>query len=457
MATDFGLHVPGYQVLEELSSAATVCFLKVQGPDKKFKLWKCYDLRNGGQAVETKHLGLLKKLHHSYLNAVTNFFHLEDQEVLVVESDLPSMTLRDRLDECKGTTGMGIPPDELLQYMEQAAEVVDFLTTPQHDFQGKKIAVFHRSLRPDCLHLFDDRARRVCKVSDFGLAKPVTELDESVRHSLGLTNYEYSPPEFDEGHTTATSDQYSLAVCYYELRTGELPFRGSMLQRLQAQLAGTPTLDLVPEDEQLVIQKALARDPKQRYPNCKEFIKGLRSVLPKGQSAQATSVLRSSPMFSALEPVVQIPEVPHPLSDARHAPLSGTAGASSNPRASLHKFELPPPADPRASLHPLSSTFIQTDSPQSSTEPDEDSGNFRSMAPIPDLDLMLEESEESDSGVEVVQHGPLGHKAQSLRESMQLQNEGGSRWLLWTVIFILAMGGLIGFYFLMNYLMPISR
>jgi serine/threonine protein kinase len=455
MATDFGLHVPGYNILEELSTAATVCMLKVQGPDKKFKLWKCYDLQNGGQAVETKHLGLLRKLHHQYLNAVTNFFHIEDQEVLVVESDLPSMTLRDRLEECKATNGTGIPPEELIQYMEQAAEVIDFLTNPQHDFQGKKIAIFHRSLRPDCLHIFDDRAKRVCKVADFGLAKPVTEIDESVRHSLGLTNYEYSPPEFDEGHTTATSDQYSLAVCYYELRTGALPFQGSMLQRLQAQLAGTPTLDLVPEEEQAVIKKALAREPKQRYSSCKEFVKQLKAVLPKNTGMSSLPLMRSAAMISALEPIVE----PKPLSDPKVPPLYSPA---SNPRASLLKPDLSPPANnPRASLPRLSAAQMQLGggaSPSPATPTPQPA--FRSMAPIPDLsEQQFQDLPEPEIEPMVIQHDPAGHdslgtKAQSLRQSMNLKQGSGTPWIAWLVILTLAAVALVGFYFLINTLMP---
>jgi serine/threonine protein kinase len=445
MAADFGLHVPGYEVLEELSAATTVCLLKVQGPDKKFKLWKCYDLRNGAQAVEMKHLGLLKRLHHSYLNAVTNFFHLEDQEVLVVESDLPSLTLKDRLEECKASSGNGIPTEELLQYMEQAADVIDFLTTPQHDFQGKKIAIFHRSLRPDSLHIFDLGARRVCKVADFGLAKPVTEIDESVRHSLGLTNYEYSPPEYDEGTTSATSDQYSLAVIYYEMRTGALPFQGSMLARLQAQLAGTPTLDLVSEAEGEIITKALSRDPKARYATCKEFVKALKALLSKGSglSPALPSTVRASSMYMALEPVPAL----QPGSDAKATPGSG-------PRPSLAQMNVTPAANPRATMPRTGWSSLTGSSEHPAAPPGpvtpSGSGTFRSMAPVTVAsDAEFQDLPEPESEPEIIQHdgGPLGTKAQSLRQSLKL-NDDNTDWKTWLVVVLTCIIGIVAFYFL---------
>ena len=123
------------------------------------------------------------------------------------------------------------------------------------------VAVYHRALRPACLHIFREGARQVCKVSDFGIAKPVT--DEVAQHSQGLQHYDYDPPEFFEGQTTPTSDQYSLAIVYYELRTGELPFQGTMLEQLQARLDDRPNLDLLPEAERKIIAKALTRAPEQ--------------------------------------------------------------------------------------------------------------------------------------------------------------------------------------------------
>ena len=43
--------------------------------------------------------------------------------------------------------------------MQQAAEAVDYLTTPQHSYNGRKIAIYHRALSPDSLQLFEEKGK----------------------------------------------------------------------------------------------------------------------------------------------------------------------------------------------------------------------------------------------------------------------------------------------------------
>lgn len=281
-----------YQVMAEVGDHPTYTLFKVLAPDGKVKLWKKIELSGNTVNIETRLLNTLEKLAHPNLNSITNHFWFQDKGLLFIETDYPLMTLRQRLNECREVfakvgrleEGMGIPVEELLEYMSQAADGIDFLNTPQHPYYNRRIAIYHRALCPDALVLFEDNGTKVCRVSDFGLAKPVAETNDAVRHSLGLTNFDYAPPEFDEGLTAVTSDQYSLACSYYELRTGQLPFQGSLLQRVQAQLAGTPNLSLVEEAERQVIQKALSRDPMERFPDCRTFIEQLRLSISQPQS-----------------------------------------------------------------------------------------------------------------------------------------------------------------------------
>jgi len=46
-------------------------------------------------------------------------------------------------------------------------------------------------------------------------------VSDSARHSLGLTNFDYSPPEYDDGMIASTSDQFALATTYCELKSGQ--------------------------------------------------------------------------------------------------------------------------------------------------------------------------------------------------------------------------------------------
>jgi uncharacterized membrane protein YgcG len=268
-----------YQILEDLGDFPSYSLFKVKAPNGSIKLWKKVDLQFNSASIETRLLPVIEKVQHANLNAVSNSFLFQDKGLLFVESEFPVKTLRHRLDELKGTGTNGIPISELFGYIAQVADAIDFLNAPMHHYQGKKIAIYHRALSPDSLHLFEEKSKIICKLGDFGLAKPIVESAEAARHSLGLTNYDYAPPEFDEGLTTNTSDQYSLATTYVELRTGRLPFTGTLLQKLQAQLNGTPDLSLLEPNERPVVARALSREPHSRFPTCKDFVKNLQMAL----------------------------------------------------------------------------------------------------------------------------------------------------------------------------------
>lgn len=273
-----------YQILEDLGEFPNYSLFRVKAPNGQIKLWKKIDLQFNAASIETRLLPIIEKVYHPNLNTISGSFLFPDKGLLFVESEFPVKTLRHRLEELRsnsqGTkTARGIPISELFSYMAQAAEGIDYLNAPQHPHQGKRIAIYHRALSPDSLHLFEDRGKIICKVGDFGLAKPILDNNDSARHSLGLTNYDYAPPEFDEGMTTSTSDQYSFATTYCELRTGQLPFTGSLLQKLQAQLSGTPDLGLLETNERPVVARALSRDPHARFPSCREFIRQLQMAL----------------------------------------------------------------------------------------------------------------------------------------------------------------------------------
>src|SRR5262249_58946365 len=85
-----------------------------------------------------------------------------------------------------------------------------------------------------------------------------------------------SAPETFLGKTPLFSAQSSLAVVYCELLTGRLPFNGRSFRALSLQhTSGKPDLSLLPEADQAVVARALAKDPRQRYRSCTEFIRAL--------------------------------------------------------------------------------------------------------------------------------------------------------------------------------------
>ena len=86
----------------------------------------------------------------------------------------------------------------------------------------------------------------------------------------------YAPPETFGGKISETTDQYSLAIVYQELLTGQRPFNGKNVRQLaQQHLQEEPELRSLPEGERPVVARALSKEPSKRFPNCLAFVRAL--------------------------------------------------------------------------------------------------------------------------------------------------------------------------------------
>ena len=94
-------------------------------------------------------------------------------------------------------------------------------------------------------------------------------------------------PEAISGKPCRTSDQYSLAVTYYHLRTATLPVNeGSLWEVLDAHRQGKLKLGLVPKAEQEVLRKATDLNWENRFESNVEMVDALREALRvEGQTA----------------------------------------------------------------------------------------------------------------------------------------------------------------------------
>ncbi len=278
--------VSGYQCLEDLGGSVFQRLWRVRAPNGAVRNWKVLDLAAGNAAVETRTLEMLVRVRHPRLNTLVQYHTLPDLKALIIETETPLKSLRDCLAERRAQGHAGLSAEETVQWLSQAAEGIDYLNAPRHQFQGQQVAIYHRDLRPDVMLLFEQSGATACRVSDFGLAKPVT--DQNAQHSQGLVHFDYDPPEYYEGVTAPTSDQYSLAIVHYELRTGKLPFHGTMLEQLQARLEDRPDLAGLPsEREKAALRRALLKDPKKRYGNCREFVAALAEALSQADEPAA--------------------------------------------------------------------------------------------------------------------------------------------------------------------------
>ena len=208
---------------------------------------------------ELKALNRIKDLRHPFLLSLERIEVIDSQ--LIVVTELADCCLKDRFDVCRKEGLPGIPRDELLHYLADSAEALDYMTEV-HSLQ-------HLDVKPENLLIIGTHA----KVADFGLVKSIQDVTASMM--AGLTPL-YASPEVFNDQPSRQSDQYSLAIVYQEMLTGTLPFPGKNLAQLTAQhLNSAPRLSTLPPRDRDILSKALAKKPQERYRNCAELIKAL--------------------------------------------------------------------------------------------------------------------------------------------------------------------------------------
>ena len=243
--------------------------------------------REAGQR-ELKSLELIKNLRHPYLLATEDFWTANNRLHIVME--LAEGTLRGLLKAALAQGKPGIPPDELFQYIAEAAEGLDFLHSQK---------VTHRDVKPDNILILHGHA----KVADFGLARAQEQGLESM--SLAGTPA-YMAPEIWGGAGGPASDLYSLAFAYVELRQGRSPLKPRPLVELMVahQEGNYEFTDTVTPAERTVLRKALAAKPHDRHPTCTDFAAALAAALGRPFASGAHRVagrtnLAAGPYFGS--------------------------------------------------------------------------------------------------------------------------------------------------------------
>ncbi len=202
-----------------------------------------------------------------------------DNLVFITMELVPGRSLRQLMGP-----GTGLPLAQTISFATQMAEALAC---------AHAAGIVHRDLKPGNIMITDDE--RV-KILDFGVAKFLARIstqdpedstttgdDASVGHAVGTTGY--MSPEQALGRTLdARTDLFALGVVVYEMATGTPPFQGDttaavfdhLLNRRQPPLLTyNPTL---PRSLEIIIDKALEKDPDRRYRSADEFLRDLRAM-----------------------------------------------------------------------------------------------------------------------------------------------------------------------------------
>jgi DNA-binding NarL/FixJ family response regulator len=224
----------------------------------------------------TKECEILSKLNHRSIANVLDFGTTDDYLYLALEY-FPCGSLRERLKH-------PVSEADAVNYAHQIGEALQIVHAAR---------VVHRDLKPSNLMLTNEN--RLVLI-DFGSARTqFMSSDLSRSGDCTGTPYYVCPEQIDDREPDARGDLYSLGVVFYEMLAGSLPFSGKTLAEILTahRTAVVPRLPETLSAYQPIIDRLLAKDPKDRYASAAEFLDALDALRTELLSRKPSKSQRS--------------------------------------------------------------------------------------------------------------------------------------------------------------------
>ena len=211
--------------------------------------------------VELRGISHCMNLKSPHLVTIFDVKQNEQNQSFVIMEYVSGPSLRDILDQAPG----GLGPGKSAFLLREIAKGLTYL----HDN-----GVVHRDLKPH--NVFFEEG--IVKIGDYSLSKMMTASHRS-GHTMTVGTVHYMAPEISMGKYDSRVDIYALGIIAYEFLTGQPPFTGeSMGEVLMKHMTSSPDVSMLQEPFRSAIDKALAKDPNERFQSAQEFVENLFGV-----------------------------------------------------------------------------------------------------------------------------------------------------------------------------------
>ena len=183
---------------------------------------------------------------------------------------------------------------QALGYIYEVLEALEYANS-----QG----IIHRDIKPSNIMIVEDGKHT--KLTDFGLARRASEVTQTTRTGQIVGTISYLAPErFLSKPADVRSDLYSVGIVMYEIFTGTLPFRNDrddIVATMYSHVHDLPTPPReinrnIPEALEIVIMRAIEKDPGRRYQNASEFMADIQGLLGPATHTHAAAVPETKPL-----------------------------------------------------------------------------------------------------------------------------------------------------------------
>jgi len=215
-------------------------------------------------------------LDHHNICTIHEIDETDTGQMFIVMAYYEGNTLKKIIDDC---------PLQLKKALEIVLQVSEGLH--KSHVQG----IIHRDLKPANIIINKDNMVKIC---DFGLAK-LSGQTQLTREGTALGTVAYMSPEQARGNKVDNrTDIWSLGVVFYEIITGQLPFKGAYDQVVLYSIMNEdpePVSGLcndLPIEVEQIINRMLAKNTSERYQDVDEITGDLRNYKKKSESIKLT-------------------------------------------------------------------------------------------------------------------------------------------------------------------------